>query len=146
MYSNVSALQSASARPSNLDNINLHRDYSFVRSDESITSSEYQSTLNIAIKMLIMNRFLELKDEWLRDTAFHSSLYIIYNHPAYRQIIAMGQSILTFIFYDLRDNDNFWFEALTEITNENVITPEMQGNFSLIKNAWLRWGEDRGLI
>ena len=62
-------------------------------------------------KIKIIYKFNRLKNQWIEDTKLHSSLSIIYNHPAYIEIIKMGKDAMPLILHDLVDNDNFWFKA-----------------------------------
>ena len=53
--------------------------------------------------------FLQLLSEWRKDTAFQSSPRVITSHPAYQQIIDIGEPALPFIFEDMRENGGWWY-------------------------------------
>jgi hypothetical protein len=47
------------------------------------------------------NRFKQLAAEWRRDVALLSSVTAIVEHPAYRQIIALGRDVVPLILREL---------------------------------------------
>lgn len=90
--------------------------------------------------------FAKLANEWRRDTAVHSSSSIIYGHPAYQKIIAMGKEALPLILDDLSRTADQWFGALREITGTSPVKDEDRGNISAMKRAWLDWGLVNGYL
>ena len=60
--------------------------------------------------------FAQLAEKWRKETSIHSNSAIILRHPAYQQIIAMGESILPLIFREMEENGCHWRYALSEIT------------------------------
>ena len=93
-------------------------------------------------KIKLVDRFNSLKEKWVEETKIFSSLSTIYNHPAYEEIIKMGEDALPLIYHDSTNNDNFWFKALQNITGVNLTTKENQGRFQLLKKAWINWIEN----
>ena len=81
--------------------------------------------------------FRTLVDQWCRETGMHSSLTIIWTHPAYQMIIGMGKDALPFILDELRQNRAHWFYALKCIARKDVAshthTPEEA------RDAWIKW-------
>lgn len=65
---------------------------------------------------------------------------INYDHAAYFQIIGMGMPVVPLLLQDLEKGNGNWLLALKYITGAIVTTPEMRGDFSRIKDAWLEWG------
>jgi hypothetical protein len=45
----------------------------------------------------------------------------------------------------LRDEPDFWFGALREITGENPAPESSAGKIDEMSQAWLEWGRARGL-
>ncbi|MBI4767912.1 MAG: hypothetical protein HY787_25515 [Deltaproteobacteria bacterium] len=84
-------------------------------------------------------RFLTLKEEWLRDTEFLSSIHEIILHPAYLQIIGMGPVAVPLIINELQTNPDYWFWALSAITGANPVTPNKLGNIEAMTESWLEW-------
>jgi len=84
-------------------------------------------------------RFLKLKNEWLRDTEFLSSIHEIILHPAYLQIIGMGPVAVPLIINELQVYPDYWFWALSAITGANPIPPDKLGNIEAMTEAWIEW-------
>jgi hypothetical protein len=91
-------------------------------------------------------RFRELAEQWRDETDMYSSVSQKIGHPAYQQVIAMGSKALPWILRELKDRPNLWFNALKAIAKETPVLPSQRGNSKLVREAWLRWGRERGLI
>jgi hypothetical protein len=90
--------------------------------------------------------FNALAERWRNETAHLSALPQILMHPAYQQIIAMGDAVVPLILQWMRNRPGYWFWALEMITRENPVPAADAGNIRRMKQAWLNWGEQRGLI
>lgn len=90
--------------------------------------------------------FDELAEEWREDTAMLSSIKKQVEHPAYRQIIGMGQDAIPFIMRELRTQPEHWFVALRQIAGTDPVKPKHRGNVKLMARDWLKWWESRGRI
>jgi hypothetical protein len=93
----------------------------------------------------IQSKFESLVVEWKEATGFLSSTDDIAIHPAYQQIIGMGSDALPLIFQELRDRGGYWYWALKAITGDDPVPETDRGKVQLMKKAWLKWAEDRGL-
>lgn len=98
-------------------------------------------------------RFQEQADKWDRETAHMSSPLQRMIHPSYQAILGMSaespenkREIIRFMLHDLKDNHREWSLALSYLTQHNPINPKDYGKTSKIAAAWVRWGEDQGLI
>ena len=89
-------------------------------------------------------RFAALAQEWTEATAFTSSATAMAMHPAYQQIIGMGDAALPFIFQELRRQPDHWFWALKAITGEDPVPPSDRGQIEKMAAVWLQWAEQRG--
>ena len=67
-------------------------------------------------------------------------------HPAYQEIIGMGEVAVALILEDLKERGGHWFWALRAITGENPVPPEDAGKIRTMTEHWLRWGRSRGHI
>lgn len=65
---------------------------------------------------------------------------------SYQQIIGMGPQVIPLILADLQREPDHWFWALEAITGENPVVQADRGDISAMANAWLEWGEQRGLV
>ena len=90
--------------------------------------------------------FEELALTWSAGTAHLSSPGKLIEHPAYRQIIGLGPSVLPLILRDLQETGRFWFPALGAITGENPVPDHAAGDVERMTDAWLQWGRANGLI
>jgi hypothetical protein len=92
----------------------------------------------------LINKFEKLKAQWEKDTSHHSSMSIICNHPAYQEIIKMGDAIVPILLADLKKAPQHWFWALCVITGANPVPLEDRGKIKKMVNHWLKWGEEHG--
>jgi hypothetical protein len=89
-------------------------------------------------------RFQRLAQTWHEAVAYHSSSRIRYNHPAYQEIIRMGPAVVPLLLRDLEATGRHWFEALRAITGADPIPDTDAGQIAKMKEAWLRWGKEKG--
>jgi hypothetical protein len=67
-------------------------------------------------------------------------------HPAYQEIITMGQEVVPLLLRDLEQEPDHWFAALRAITGAHPVPPEDRGDLHKMAAAWLRWGKDNGYL
>lgn len=91
-------------------------------------------------------RFAKLASQWKKETAHLSSISGITNHPAYQEILAMGDAVIPLIFADLQHRPGLWFHALARLTGANPISDEDRGYIESVRQAWIRWGREHGYI
>lgn len=91
-------------------------------------------------------KFQQLANQWLKDTINMSSVAARVAHPAYLQIIGMGEKAVPLLLRELERRPSHWFPALTAITGENPIPEEARGRFKEMKEAWLEWGRKNNYI
>lgn len=85
--------------------------------------------------------FRALAEKWATDTLDVSSLSEMTNHPAYQQIMAMGDVAIPLLLAQLQSNPDYWFDALIATTQGiNPVPPEHAGNLRKMTEAWLQWG------
>jgi hypothetical protein len=89
-------------------------------------------------------RFEELKRRWNAETGGSSLLMPKFMHPAYQQIIGMGEPAIPILLEEVRRQSGHWFWALRAITGAEVA----QGgdSYGVAADKWLRWGEKHGYI
>jgi hypothetical protein len=90
--------------------------------------------------------FNELAGRWARETAHLSSPSQAAQNPHYLRIIGLGPAVLPLILRRLGQQPDFWFVALRSITGQNPVRPEDAGSMDKMRDAWLRWGVDRGIL
>lgn len=89
-------------------------------------------------------RFATLTASWKEETRFSSKMKDISQHPAYREIVAMGEPAVPLILADLENNGGAWFMALRELTGAAPVAKEHRGNVKEMTAAWIAWGRDKG--
>ena len=67
-------------------------------------------------------------------------------HPAYQQIIGMGEEALPLILEELSRRPGHWFWALKAITGEDPVPAEHAGEVPEMTRAWLEWGRQHDYI
>jgi hypothetical protein len=88
--------------------------------------------------------FLELAEQWRRETGMFSVISKISMHPAYQRIIGMGQPVVPLIMRELEHEPDHWFWALSAITGANPVKPEQRGRLNEMAQAWIEWGRANG--
>jgi len=89
-------------------------------------------------------RFVALADEWRHSQGVTSSLTKLVMHPAYQQIIGMGETAVPLIFRELEKEPDHWFWALKSITGDDPVSDESRGNIRQMAEEWLEWGKKQG--
>jgi hypothetical protein len=92
----------------------------------------------------IEQRFRRLEAAWDADTRFLSDVGKIIDHPAFQEILSMGESVIPFMMRDLEKGNTLWVWALRRITGHNPVPTEDAGQSRKMAEAWLRWGRERG--
>ncbi len=92
----------------------------------------------------VEERLRRLEAIWNAETSYLSSYTDIVEHPAFREIIAMGEPVVPLLLRDLAERPRLWVWALPEITGEDPVPPEEAGNIARMSEAWLRWGRAKG--
>jgi hypothetical protein len=91
-------------------------------------------------------RFRQLARTWIQETEYLSSTVQMAKHPAYQEIIGMGEVAIPLVLAELRRRPDFWFAALRAITGENPVPPQSAGKVQEMAKAWLEWGHARGYV
>lgn len=91
--------------------------------------------------------FVELTQEWEKETGLISDADKIVSHKAYRAIISLGCSVVPLILSDLKTSEpKHWFTALSELTGENPVPLGDYGDMKAMANYWINWGYQKGII
>ncbi|MBD2164712.1 hypothetical protein H6G04_09885 [Calothrix membranacea FACHB-236] len=88
--------------------------------------------------------FIALVKQWREENRGVSSTNQISMHPAYQQIIGMGEAVIPLLLRELEKKSGQWFWALKSITREYPVPPEHRGNTKKMTQAWLEWGRRKG--
>jgi hypothetical protein len=89
-------------------------------------------------------RFHTLAEQWKKDTAHQSNIAKRALHPAYQEIIGMGERVVPLLLAELRREPDDWFWALQAITGANPVPAASRGNLRAMADAWSQWGAEKG--
>jgi hypothetical protein len=69
---------------------------------------------------------------------------LLRNHPAFQDIISMGEAVVPLMLQDLQVRPRLWVWALPEITGSDPVPASDRGNIARMSEAWVRWGKANG--
>jgi len=96
--------------------------------------------------IFIKAKFLFLKGKLENETKHISASIDVINHPAYQDIINLGDDVISILLEDMRVHHTHWFWALYKLTGENPVPPEDKGRIRKMIDAWLKWGKEHGYV
>ena len=92
----------------------------------------------------LAKRFAQLVATWKERMRFSSKIKTMKEHPAFREIVAMGEKAVPLILAELEKNGGFVFLALEEIAGPDPIPQEIYGKIGEMQAAWIAWGREQG--
>jgi hypothetical protein len=92
----------------------------------------------------VEQRFQRLAAIWEAETHYLSDAHRIMEHPAFQEILRLGQAVVPLMLRDLEQKPRLWVWALPRITGDNPVTSSEGGNIRKMSEAWLRWGREKG--
>ncbi len=92
----------------------------------------------------LAKRFERLAATWREETSFISKMGRAAEHPAYQEIIAMGEKAVPLLLADLEKDPDHWFIALYRITGASPVPEEHAGKLREMAAAWIAWGRAHG--
>jgi hypothetical protein len=100
----------------------------------------------LAERLTTAERFHRLAAEWKQQSGYLSDSRKMAMLRPYQAIIGMGLPVLPLILEELRRESDHWYWALEAITGENPAPADADGDMRRIREAWLEWGRQQGLI
>jgi hypothetical protein len=92
----------------------------------------------------VEQRFRRLEAVWNAETGYLSDSDEIVNHPAFREIIRLGDAVVPLMLADLERKPGLWVWALPDITGADPVPVADQGKIAVMSAVWLRWGKEHG--
>ena len=92
------------------------------------------------------DEFNRLVVEWKSGRRRGADVAQMTEHPAYQQIISLGEKAIPLILEELERQVDHWFTALHELTGTSPVPDESKGNIAEMRQAWLDWGKDEAYI
>jgi len=99
---------------------------------------------NAELDSVVVEKFYTLAEQWQSEVAGMSSTNRMSQHPAYQEIINMGNQIIPLLLSELKKNPLYWLAALSAITGENPVKAEQRGRVKQMASAWIEWGKNQG--
>src|SRR5439155_22227751 len=90
------------------------------------------------------DRFRQLAARWKAERPPHSSSSRLTDHPAYREIIALGRRAIPWLLAELEREPDHWFSALKQLAGADPVRPEHRGNIEAMAADWIGWGRAHG--
>lgn len=100
---------------------------------------------NAAVESEIADKFYTLASQWESEVEGMSSSSM-FQHPAYQEIVSMGNKVIPLLLSELKQNPLYWLSALNVITGVNPIQPSQRGKVKQMAQAWLEWGRNQGYM
>jgi hypothetical protein len=94
----------------------------------------------------VEERFRRLAAAWHEVAPFHPARPVRYEHPAYQGIFALGPAVVPLLLRALAEYPRDWFWALHVITGADPVPSQERGDFTGMRDAWLRWGRANGYL
>ncbi len=94
----------------------------------------------------IRRRFDTLVAVWKSERGHSSFVTDLVIHPAYQQIIGMGERAVPLLLEEMRARPDHWDWALRAITGSDPVPKESWGKLREIAAAWVAWGKERGYV
>lgn len=92
----------------------------------------------------VQERFRRLEAVWDAETAYLSDATAIVGHPAFQEIIRLGDVVVPLMLRDLEERPRLWVWALPDITGADPVPADDAGNIRKMSEAWVRWGKANG--
>ena len=90
--------------------------------------------------------FNKLVEQWEKNRPRGVDLHEMVKHPAYQQIIGMGDEAVPLILRHIEKKPGHWFWALQAITGATPVPEDCYGNLEKMTAAWIRWGREQGYL
>lgn len=99
-----------------------------------------------AVAETVEERFRRLEAVWVAEVGHHSSTSKLISHPAFQEIVRMGDAVVPFMLADLEERPRLWVWALPDITGADPVPPSDRGNIAKMSEAWLKWARANGMV
>lgn len=87
------------------------------------------------------SKFRRLLKKWRNETYYYSTVDTKIKHPAFQEIISMGEQAVPWIIEELQMHRDFLFIALHLILEEDPTAHCSKGKPIELIEAWLLWAE-----
>jgi len=98
---------------------------------------------SLSSPQLLTLKFNYFKSVWKEEKKLISSPSKIQSLESYNKILELGEKVLPLIIDDLKNEPDFWFEALRRLTGTDPVEEKNKGNVELMSKDWINWYEQR---
>lgn len=135
-----------------VENINIYRNpIEIGQSHESRISSEraykvlrhYFDPVTSA-ETSLNEYFGFLVSKWKKETSHYSSISQITKHPAYKEILGLGEEVIPLLLAEIKREPCHLFNALTFLTGADPVRLDQRGKVKEMVKAWSNWGQRQG--
>jgi hypothetical protein len=98
----------------------------------------------VPLNETVEERFRRLEAIWMAEVGYSSSSTELRGHPAFQEIIALGEAVVPLMLRDLEERPRLWVWALPRITGVDPVLPSDRGNIAKMSEAWLAWARAKG--
>jgi hypothetical protein len=92
----------------------------------------------------VEERFRRLEATWMSEVGYSSSSTELRNHPAFQEILSLGEAVVPLMLRDVEERPRLWVWALPRITGADPVPASDRGNIAKMSEAWLQWGRAHG--
>jgi hypothetical protein len=90
----------------------------------------------------VRQRFEALARRWKTETRRMATVREMVRHPAYEEIIGLGDAAVPMLLRELQRDPDHWFAALRAITAADPVPEESRGDVRRMAECWIRWGRE----
>jgi hypothetical protein len=83
--------------------------------------------------------FQQLAERWKASRGPATTVGMMTQHPAYKEIIRLGERAIPWLLEELNHDPDHWFAALRAITGANPVHPEDRGDLDKMAESWIEW-------
>jgi hypothetical protein len=83
--------------------------------------------------------FRRLANAWKAGRSGLTTAKRMAAHPAYHEIIALGEPVVPLIIAEMEREPDHWFIALHAITGASPVPDKARGNLADMARAWADW-------
>jgi type I restriction enzyme M protein len=92
------------------------------------------------------DRVRELVIRWKSERPPVSTVRRMTAHPAYQELITLGDDAVPFLLAELANDPDHLFLVLSEITKVDPVPVESRGKIQEMADAWIEWGKIKGYV
>jgi hypothetical protein len=104
----------------------------------------HASTASTPPAEAVEERFRRLEETWIAEVGHLPSSKALRNHPAFQEMISLGEAVVPLMLQDLQVRPRLWVWALPAITGADPVPASDRGNIARMSEAWVRWGRANG--